>query len=128
MNNITSILRKMSFWIYWNLFRNKKRSPLLRRFNNKYYRIACSTRFLWNLSKAQDDESCSWLFLGQQTRKQFNIPSSWSFSSSGFRLSIYHSHAFFASFIRYNRYQLPIDYPDGLRIRELESDESREVF
>lgn len=90
----------MPFWIYWNLFRNKKRSPLLRRFNNKYYRIACSTRFLWNLSKAQDDESCSWLFLGQQTRKQFNIPSSWSFSSSGFRLSIYHSHAFFASFIR----------------------------
>lgn len=63
MNNITSILRKMPFWIYWNLFRNKKPSPLLRRFNNKYYRIACSTRFLWNLSKAQDDESCSWIVI-----------------------------------------------------------------
>lgn len=23
--------------------------------------IACLTRFLWNLSKAQDDESCSWI-------------------------------------------------------------------
>lgn len=30
--------------------------------------------------------------------------------------------AFFASFIRYHRYQLPIDYPDRLRIKELESD------
>lgn len=32
------------------------------------------------------------------------------------------SFSFFASFIRYHRYQLPIDYPDRLRIKELESD------